>query len=81
MVGVGDPADMPKKRPTDVNKLAKRLVGIATGEEPEAEEKPRTRRASKAGKAGGPARAAKLTPEQRSEIARLAAETRWKKGR
>lgn len=29
------------------------------------------------GKKGGPARAAKLTPEQRREIARKAARTRW----
>ena len=28
---------------------------------------------------GGKARATKLTPEQRSEIARLAAQARWKK--
>lgn len=31
------------------------------------------------GKKGGKARAAKLTPEQRSEIARKAAQTRWGK--
>jgi hypothetical protein len=29
------------------------------------------------GKKGGPARAAKLTPEERREIARKAAEARW----
>ena len=29
------------------------------------------------GKKGGPARAQKLTPKQRKEIARKAAETRW----
>lgn len=79
---LGDPRNMAKKRrPRDFNQLAKRLVGIATGEDPEAGETPRTRRAAKAGRAGGPARAAKLTPEQRSEIARIAAAARWKKGR
>ncbi len=31
------------------------------------------------GKKGGPARAAKLTPEQRKEIARKAAAARWQK--
>ena len=31
------------------------------------------------GKKGGRARAAKLTPEERSAIAKKAAETRWKK--
>jgi len=29
------------------------------------------------GKKGGPARAKKLTPEQRKEIAKKAAQTRW----
>jgi len=33
------------------------------------------------GSAGGKARAAKLTPERRSEIARLAAIARWAKAR
>jgi hypothetical protein len=31
------------------------------------------------GKLGGPARAAKLTPQKRSEIAKAAAQARWKK--
>ena len=34
---------------------------------------------SKGGMAGGKARAASLTPEQRSEIATKAAQARWKK--
>lgn len=33
------------------------------------------------GRKGGVARAKKLSPERRSEIARLAAEARWKKAR
>ena len=33
------------------------------------------------GRKGGLARAKKLSPERRSEIARLAAEARWKKAR
>ena len=36
---------------------------------------------SKGGKIGGPARAAKLTPEQRSAIAKKAAAARWGKGK
>ncbi len=32
------------------------------------------------GKKGGPARAAKLAPEERREIAKKAAKTRWSKG-
>lgn len=33
------------------------------------------------GKKGGKSRAKKLTPKQRSEIARLAAQARWKKAK
>lgn len=67
------------KRPRDPNQLAKLMVEIATGEASDAEESAFTKRASKAGAKGGPARAASLTPEQRSEIARVAASARWKK--
>jgi hypothetical protein len=35
----------------------------------------------KGGKKGGPARAAKLTPEQRSETARKAVQARWSKAK
>jgi hypothetical protein len=61
-----------------VNQLAKAIVDIATGEVDESES-PTTERARKAGKVGGVARKKALTPEQRSEIARVAAEARWKK--
>jgi hypothetical protein len=44
-------------------------------EESEREETPKEARAKK----GGNARAEKLTPEQRREIARIAASARWKK--
>ena len=64
-----------------MNQLAKRLVGIATGDDPEVEDTPRVARARKGGQSGGRSRAEKLTPEQRSEIARIAAATRWKKGK
>lgn len=64
------------KRPRDSNQLAKRIVDIATGEEPE-EEVNEAR--SKAGKKGAKARAKSLTPEERSEIASAAAAARWKK--
>lgn len=67
------------KRPRDPNQLAKLVVDIATGEASDQEETTYTKRASKAGKKGGPARARSLTPERRSEIARLAAQARWKK--
>ncbi|MBK6707751.1 MAG: hypothetical protein IPG54_09840 [Sphingomonadales bacterium] len=69
----------PPKRPRDPNQLAKLMVDIASGDVEEAEKTITEKRASKAGTVGGPARAASLTPEQRSEIARLAAAARWKK--
>ena len=67
------------KRLRDPNQLAKLVVDIATGEEEEAEETVLQKRASKGGKKGGRARAKALTPQQRSEIARIAAQARWKK--
>lgn len=69
----------PPKRPRDPNQLAKMIVDIATGEEGDPEESSFTKRASKAGAKGGPARAISLTPAQRSEIASIAAQARWKK--
>lgn len=71
-------------RPRDPAQLAKLIVDIATGEIEDRELIPKGTAAAVArGKAGGPkggrARATKLTPEQRAEIARLAAQTRWKK--
>jgi len=64
------------KRPRDANQLAHMIAGIATGEAKE-NEKPKGQ--VKGGKIGGKNRAAILTPEQRSEIARVAAQARWKK--
>jgi len=78
---------MPKrssKGRLDLNQLAKSIVGQATDEEAAAPEQPEKNPAAVAlgrlgGKKGGKARAKKLTPEQRSKIARLAAEVRWRK--
>ncbi len=64
------------KRPRDANQLAKSIVDLATGE---AEESVIDQKKSKAGKKGAKARARSLTPEQRSEIAEIAASARWKK--
>ncbi len=79
--------DMAKKpkRPRDANQLAKRIVDLTTGD-PE-EEKPSgegkdpaaVSLGRKGGLKGGRARANKLTAEERSEIARIAATARWKK--
>ena len=69
--------DRTPKRPRDPNQLAKHVIGLATGEifDPPG----LTKRAKAGGAKGGPARAKALSPEQRSEIARAAAEARWKK--
>lgn len=69
------------KRPRDPNELAKLITDLATGETQE-EELPKKDPAAvelgrKGGLKGGKARAAKLTPEQRSEIAKKAAQKRW----
>ena len=72
-------AKKPIKRPRDISQRAKLIVDIATGEVEEPQPTPTEKRASKAGKKGGPARARALTSEKRSEIARLAAQARWKK--
>ncbi len=66
-----------EKRPADVIGAAVKVMKIATGEIEEAEDGKEYAR--KGGKKGGMARAKALTPERRSEIARLAAEARWKK--
>ena len=66
-----------QKRPADVIGAAIRVAKIATGE---LDEKPDSKDyARKGGAKGGKSRALKLTPEQRHEIARLAARARWKK--
>jgi hypothetical protein len=69
------------KRPRDPNQLAKLIVDIATGEvedtASESKRKPSNRR--KGGLKGGKARAGNLTPQEREDIARLAARARWKK--
>lgn len=63
------------KRPRDANQLAKFIVDMATGEDPVHE--PDTSGQRKGGLKGGKARADKLSPEQRSEIAKKAAKVRW----
>ena len=77
--------DRSRKRPRDPNVLARQIVDEATGEEQQPETSPKKNPHAVAlgrmgGAKGGPARAAKLSAERRSEIARRAAETRWRKG-
>jgi uncharacterized protein YjbJ (UPF0337 family) len=73
---------MPKRsrKPADLNRLASAIVGEATdedrdpyeGKNPAAVELGRL-----GGKKGGNARAAKLSAQERSEIAKKAAKARW----
>ncbi len=63
-------------RPANVTGCAVYVAKIATGEIPE-ETKPTVPARAAGGKRGGRARADRLTPERRSEIARMAAEARW----
>jgi len=75
-----------KPLPKDPNQLAYEIVRLST-EETEEQEKPSDERSAiskylaeigrKGGLKGGKARAEKLTPEQRKEIARNAAKKRW----
>ena len=71
------------KRPRDPAQLAKQVFDIATGEEQDTvspqKKRPAAQRAG--GRIGGKARAKKLTPEERRDIARIAASARWKKSR
>ena len=70
-----------KQGPEDLNEIAFRVMQQATGEEPSEEADTRNPAAVELGRLGGlkggKARAAKLTPEQRSAIAKRAAEARW----
>jgi hypothetical protein len=67
-------------RPRDPNQLAKLIVDIATsGAEDaisEAKKNP-PKRGRHGGLKGGKARAAKLSPKRRKEIAKKAAKSRW----
>ena len=85
MVSCGMPkrSSREKQGPEDVNEIAFRVAREAMGEAPQ--EKPSGKNPAAValgrlgGAKGGKARAAKLTPKQRSEIASLAAKARWKK--
>jgi hypothetical protein len=78
-----------KSKPTDVDLLARAIVDEATDESSHAEEPtPKSHHRENpaavalgklGGKKGGPARAKKLTPEQRKAIAKKAARARWSK--
>ena len=65
-----------KKRPRDPAQLAKFIVDVATGG---VEDRGAAPERANAGAKGGKARANRLTPEQRAEAAKLAAQARWRK--
>jgi hypothetical protein len=67
-----------QKRPADVIGNAVRVMRIATGEESEELDSVKSA-AAELGSRGGNARAAKLSPERRAEIAKSAAAKRWKR--
>lgn len=66
-----------QKRPADAIGRAIMVAKIATGEIEDTTAAPPTDHHSRGGKIGGAARAAKLTREQRAEIAKKAAAARW----
>ena len=69
----------------DMNQLAKSIVDQTIGkDQPETDDQPKKNPAAvelgrRGGLKGGKARAEKLTPEERSKIAKKAAQKRWKK--
>jgi hypothetical protein len=75
--------DRSRKRPRDPNQLAKLVVDIATGEAEDTHDETDKNPAAvelgrKGGLKGGKARAAKMTPAERSAAAKKAAQVRWK---
>lgn len=68
--------------PTDLNQRAKAIVDLATGErepvDPDEGKNPAAVELGRlGGRKGGRARASRLSPEERSEMARRAARVRW----
>lgn len=76
--------EKPPKRPRDINQLAYAIVAEATGTapppKPEKAKNPAAVALGALGAAkGGRARAAKLTPKERREVAKKAAQARWRR--
>lgn len=83
-----DRSSKKKPGPKDLNQLAADIVAQATGEAPEepavrpedeGKDPAAVELGRRGGKKGGKARADSMTPEERSEAARKAAEARWRK--
>lgn len=76
--------DRSRKRPRDPNQLGKLVVDLATGEADDTPQNADKDPAAvalgrKGGLKGGKVRAQRMTPEERSEAARKAANQRWAK--
>lgn len=73
------------KRPRDANQLAKFIVDVATGDDPEVPKNENApsmaERGRKGGKVGGAVRASRMTPEERSQASSQAARARWSRDR
>jgi hypothetical protein len=69
-----------RKRPRDVNELARQIVDEATDQDraSPAKNPAAVELGRKGGLKGGKARAESLSPERRSEIAKKAARARWR---
>lgn len=65
-------------RPRDPIQLGKLIGDIATGQVRDVADDGKDAAAAKKGRAGGRSRAAALSPERRTDIARKASRARWK---
>jgi general stress protein YciG len=70
---------MPTSKRKDFTQTALDVVRQATGEVTAPTPSKKQESGRKGGLKGGASRAINLTPEQRSDIARVAAQARWKK--
>jgi hypothetical protein len=78
--------DRSRKRPRDPNQLGKLVVDLATGgatepDHDDGKDPAAVELGRKGGLKGGKARAAKMTPEERSAAAKKAARARWGRGK
>jgi hypothetical protein len=67
------------KKPADLNRLAAAIVDEATDKTPPKPESQQARAGRLGGSKGGHTRAERMTPQERSEAARKAAQARWKR--
>ncbi|MGA9868572.1 MAG: hypothetical protein WBQ75_19265 [Acetobacteraceae bacterium] len=65
-------------RPRDPVQLGKLMVDILTGRVPDAVDDGKDAAAAEMGRKGAAARSAAMTPERRAEVAKRAAQKRWK---